>query len=49
MRDLIWRVSCWYLGWKATLAIKFFQPELYRILKAEIINLDDFEEVEPPE
>jgi hypothetical protein len=41
-------IRAWFAGWYLTLHIKYREPELFRIL-TEPLDLDDFEEVEPPE
>lgn len=41
------RLKGWYYGWKATLSIRFFEPELYRRLK-EPLEIRDLGEVRCP-
>ena len=42
------RAYIWFISWRTTLKIKFFQPELYRELRKPF-DLDDFGEVHRPE
>jgi hypothetical protein len=42
------KTLAWLDGWRLTLYIKYFQPELYRQL-LEPINMDEYVEVFRPE
>jgi hypothetical protein len=43
------RAYIWFISWRTTLKIKFFEPGYYRELRKPIDDLDEFDEVHEPE